>query len=408
MTSRIKTAQLFKTFLFLLAILLIVSGRDFFSNFINRDSPDSISSTATIIKDYCLENAGISKGKENCYGEEFKKLAEQNGPEFSFKVLDSLHKMDPDSIGCHLIAHGIGWGSYKKEPSNWRTLVQNMPTICSYGGIHGVIESYILSLPDKSLNREVIPTICGEAPRGNCNHIVGHLLLVQTEADVDKALDLCSVFTSSVQRNLCIPGVFMENETALNLVAHDLVPKSWFNWSLRFEELEKLCRSYAGEFAEGCWQELSHVILYKFNNDPKKTFDFCATAQVPNGAKKCKKHALQIIATLRSFDFANLEYICSIPQKDDPTFENGCYSALIASALYTTPSKVPEAVSFCNSLGKEFQQSCFSMIGSISFSIPIVGEITVDACKTAPEEFRNYCLGVSRSNNQDQYIRSDD
>jgi predicted ATPase len=39
-------------------------------------------------------NSGKTKGKANCYSEEFKKIAEQNGPEFSFNVLESLQKMD--------------------------------------------------------------------------------------------------------------------------------------------------------------------------------------------------------------------------------------------------------------------------------------------------------------------------
>lgn len=192
----------------------------------------------------------------------------------------------------------------------------------------------------------------------------------------------------------------MEYQTALNLVAHDLVPKSWLNWPPRLGELEKLCRSYKGKFAEGCWEEIVHVALVKFNNDPKMIFDFCSTAQVPNGAKKCKRHSIGIIGASRNFDLSNLKAICSIPQKNNPSFEMECYPALVASALSTIPSMVPQSVSFCNSLDNEFKPSCFSMIGAVSFSIQKVKDQLPTACKIVAPDLKNYCLGLSSSPNQ--------
>jgi len=160
----------------------------------------------------------------------------------------------------------------------------------------------------------------------------------------------------------------MEYQTALNLVAHDLVPKSWLNWANRLPELEKLCRSYDGKYAEGCWEEIVHVALVKFNNNPKLIFDFCSTAQVSNGAKRCKRHSLGIIGASKNFDLASLKSMCAIAQKDDPNFEAECYPALVSSSLSTIPSAVPEAKAFCASLEEKFRPSCFSMIDLVSSS----------------------------------------
>ncbi len=310
------------------------------------------------------------------------------------------------------MAHGIGWGSYKRDPENWRALIQNMNSSCNYGAIHGVLEGYIKSLPDKSLKREVIGSICGENPRADCNHIIGHLLLVQTDADVDKALDLCEVFTDARQNSFCISGVFMEYQTALNLVAHDLVPKSWLNWAPRLPELEKLCRSYGGKQAEGCWEEIIHVALVAFNNDPSRTWALCNSAQVPNGAKRCKRHSIGVIGASKNFDLPSLKSMCSIPQKNqkneaqsDPSFEAECSPALVSSALSTIPTGVPEAVSFCGSLAPKFQPSCFSMIGAMAFSSEIIKNELQNACKNVAPDLQNYCLGVSSSLNQ-PYIRN--
>ncbi len=410
MLAKIKTKHLLRIFFFLCIALLAVFAWSFLRS---KNSPENLSdkaeAMAKTVGEYCLENANLSKGKENCYSEEFKKIAEKNGPEFSFQVLNSLQRTDRDAIGCHLISHGIGWGSFKREPNNWRTLVQNMPTICNYGAIHGVLESYILSLPEKSLSRETIPTICGETPRADCNHIVGHLLLVQTEAKVDPALDLCEVFKNNPRQNeFCISGVFMEFQTALNLIDHDLVPRSWLNWPARLDELEKMCRSYQGKQAEGCWEEIVHVALAKFNNDPKKIFDLCSSAQVPEGAKKCKRHSLGIMGASKNFYLPDLKSICMIPQKNDPGFEGECYPNMVASALSTIPTMVPDAVDFCNSLEDKFQKSCFSMIGMMSHSNPGIKEALPLACKEAPENMRNFCLGISSSMNPNDIIRSND
>ena len=363
MISKIKTthlAYLFLALLILYEVAILTYGK--------VETKESFGSLATSVVDYCTKNAVFNKGKENCYAEEFKKIGEEYGPESSFQVLSKLQMIDKSSLGCHLISHGIGWGSYKREPKNWRGLIQRMPTVCNYGAIHGVLESYILSLPEKSLSREIIPTICGKTPRADCNHIVGHLLLVQTDADVPKALDLCEVFQDdATQNNHCISGVFMEYQTALNLVSHDLVSESWLNWPARISELEMMCRAQVGKFAIGCWEEIVHAAAVTFQNDAKKVFDFCASAQSTEGGHKCKRHAIGVMGASRNFNLASLGYMCELPQKNDSTFKEECYSALVASALSTIPSLTSEAVSFCNSVASQFKPSCFSMIGNMQF-----------------------------------------
>lgn len=385
--------QLLKISIILLFVLLVANGRNLFSKPGGENGENRATQNAALAaRDYCQDSANQRTGKEDCYAKKFQEIAEAAGPEFSFKILDNLQRADPKAIGCHLIAHGIGLGSYKREPNNWRTLIQNMNPSCSYGAIHGVLESYIGSLPDKSLKKEIIPTICGKAPRADCNHIVGHLLLVQTDADVGRALDLCEVFASPMQNNFCISGVFMEYQTALNLVAHELVPESWLNWPPRLGELEKLCRSYDDKYAEGCWEEIVHVALVVFRNDPKKIFDFCGTAQVPEGVKKCRRHSIGIIGASRNFNLADLKNVC-IPQKDDLDFERECYPTLVSSALSTIPSAVPESVAFCGILQDEFQPACFSMVGMMAHSSPVIKDLLPSACRAAPAEYRKYCLG---------------
>lgn len=349
MESKLKISDLIITLVVLVALVLIIG--------IQKESKSDI---AARIKSKCT--SGPIGGKETCYSKEFEGLASKQGPKFSFDVLHLLQGIDPKAKGCHLISHGIGEGSYRRDPKNWQGLIENMPMECNYGSIHGVIQGYIGSLPDKTLTKEIIPSICGQNPRADCNHIVGHLILVETDTDVSKALDFCEVFSDVGQRDFCQTGVFMEYSTALNLINHGLVPKSWLNWPARLDEIEKLCRSYDREKAINCWTEIVHVALVKFNNDPNLIFNLCDKAPLAEATKRCKRHSLGVMAASRQFDLANLKYICHIPQKNDSNFEDECYGDFVSSTLSTIPTMISEVVSFCRSLDKKFESSCLSVI----------------------------------------------
>lgn len=382
-------------FVFLCFSIFVISDLFVFANKnINKEISES-DKQALVIRDFCTVKENLTRGKEGCYSKEFRILAEKSGPFVSFEVLHSLQQIDFEAIGCHLMAHSIGKGSYKREPQNWRVLVQNMEPSCNYGAIHGVLEAYVNSLPERSLKRDVIPTICGENPRADCNHIIGHMLLVETDANVKKALDLCEVFKDKLQNEYCLSGVFMEYQTAINIVEHELAPESWMNWPARFGDLEKMCRSYDGKYAVSCWEEIVHVALVSLHNEPQKIFDFCGTAQVLEGVKKCRRHSMGIMGAAMGFDFKKMKSICTIKQIDDIDFEKECYPSLVASALSTVPAMAKEAVSFCNDLDDQFKMPCFSMIGNVGFSNQLVREQLPQVCKKADRDFREYCLGNS-------------
>lgn len=302
--------------------------------------------------------------KETCYYQEFIKIGEEKGSEEAFETLFALQKIDQSAQGCHLMAHGIGTGSYRNDPDNWQELIRNISSACSYGGPHGVIEEYLQDSGQK-MTKEFIPQICGSEPRADCNHIVGHLILVETEADINKAIDLCGVFTDNYQREFCLTGVFMEYQTALNLIVHGYAPESWRNWPARVPELEKTCRSYDGENAVACWKEISHAVIAKFRGEPQKVFDFCNSAQAVEAALECKHHSIGIMAASHRFDLENLKSMCLIPQKNEPDFEGQCYIQLAASTLSTIPDAKDKVEAFCRGLSDEYRNDCLNRLPTL-------------------------------------------
>ena len=348
----------------LIGLIIIAAGFVLYLNMGGSGGDALPESQAALIMFNNCKDSSRSGGleTETCYYKEFISLAEEKGSEFSFKTLTALQQLDNSAIGCHLLSHGIGTGSYRKNPGNWQELIRDINSTCSYGAPHGVIEEH-LSTSGQRMTKEFIPQICGPQPRADCNHIVGHLLLVETEANVDKALVLCDVFKDDRQNEFCLLGVFMEYQTALNLINHGYAPESWKNWPARLPELEKMCRSYDGKNAIACWEEIVHVALMKFKNDPEKIFNFCDLSPIADAAIKCRRHSIGIMATAKKFDLESMKPICKIMQQVNLDFEADCYIQLVASAMSTLPDFSERAYRFCNGLDEEFTGKCSNYVG---------------------------------------------
>jgi hypothetical protein len=355
----------------------------------DKEYAGTVTSVAgTVLKNCANGTRKSEQNKETCYSVEFSKVALANGPEYAFKVLYALQGEDRSAYGCHFIAHGIGYGTYKRNPADWQKDITTIDPGCSYGAPMGIIELYAASLPGGVFTKEFIPTICGEHPRADCNHIVGHLLLADEsmKGNVERALPICQVFTDKTQRKFCQTGVFMEHITAQNLIAHGYADSSFLNWPARLPEIEKLCREHTGEEAVACWEESSHAVVQKFPNDPGKVFDFCNSAPLTEAAYWCKRHSIGIIAGTKNFDISSLAFMCELPQPvNDPTFKKDCYDGLAGSAISTTPQDAGYVIAFCDMISKEYRAGCFGRIGNSLLAMGRKMEDITPLCQSSKE-----------------------
>ncbi len=331
--------------------------------------------------------------REYCYSSEFKKISAQHGSVYAFKKLEELKKIDIVALGCHWIAHGIGTGEYLKDPSNWR---QNLPKInqtCNYGAQHGIVEAYIGTLPEGKITNENIISVCGDNPINDCNHIVGHIVLVSFGGDIDEALNTCKVFTQTLQNHYCNQGVFMENITALNLIDHKIVTEKYLDWSARLDEMELMCKKYSDPIAMACWEEITHAAVVKYSQEPNKVFDLCNESPSTEGRNKCKTHAIGILTASYGFDLNKMSKLCKIPQALDPEFENQCYANIVGSTLSTVPEKLSQTVDFCDSLeNNDFASKCFAMIYTMSNSGLFSGDSVKKTCSEKNRKYGDLCL----------------
>jgi hypothetical protein len=341
------------------------------------------------------------RNREQCYSKAFGALTTETNMQHSFEVLRELQQVDPAARGCHLIAHAISTAETVKDPSKWREIMNSAPQDCSYGAAHGALEVHSASMPDGKLPKSEIPTICNNPDTNNCTHILGHLLLIVNDNKIPESIKECeSLPHNDMGKFECLTGIFMERITALNLVEHGLADESYLNWPARMPELEKLCREQTGTASVACWKEIAHAALVKFNNNPQMIVNFCETAPGETETRECIDHSLGILGSVYNFELDKMGHICEVRAKA-PGFKNRCYAQLVSATISTTPGQIPEAVKFCSNIGKEFQETCFTMLGnSLHSTDPAHKKILNQECAHAPSEFRQRCEFGGNSNIQ--------
>lgn len=353
-------------------------------------TPTPLSPTVQEALAACGNQSGQAN-KESCYSNFFMQVAEEHDAVFAFRTLNELQRVDPDAIGCHFIGHGIGYGTYKKNPANWQNDFREISQECTYGAMHGVLELAISDLPD-GLTRELLPTICGDTPRGDCNHIIGHLTLLEAEGDISEALTYCDVLTDGLQREFCESGVFMEHMTAFNLISHGLADESYLDWAGRVDGVRDLCNTFGGSNGVQCWKEIAHMVVVSEAGNAQKVFDYCNTAPTSASRFECRNHSIGILAAGLNFDYRKTPRICDAKQ-NELWFKEICYVGIVTSALSTLPDSVPDAIKYCENLDGEYRSACFSGIGNIiGFNTFYDFDNPEELCESAPDEYRHQCI----------------
>lgn len=331
--------------------------------------------------------------KQTCYSKAMKNVALEKGASHAYKVLEALQQIDKEATNCHFIAHGIGWGLYEKNPSDWRKLINESPSTCGYGEQMGIIERYIYRLPKGTLDQSSMPELCGPNPKADCNHGVGHIALVLSKNNLERATKLCESLDTS-QKSTCFDGMMMERFIGENLREHKIIPQNTSNWSTKIPDDKKFCGQFSGPLLLACWQEIAHPAYYYFNRNPKKIFNFCNEAPTPDATLKCMKHSLILIAGGLNYDLTALKDTCQTGKAITISFEKDCYRTLAAIKLnFTSLDKANDLILFCTNAPPAYQPTCFNTIGPTLKSLHTPFNQIQSFCAKAPREYRKTCVG---------------
>ena len=379
--------------LFLLNIGIIIELGFLFHSF--RLSPTDAASvnkqvdeTARLLESKC-ENEG-----QVCYSLAFRDITKSHSLPFVLKTLEQLQTLDPTTRGCHLIAHSISAAETEKNPSDWLALLRSMDVNqCSGGLLHGVIETH--SGVDKSfvLNGKLINETCDYVAKNkgggvlNCAHIMGHIALAQRAGNISQAVDLCGEVESKLQYE-CYSGIFMENETRDNLIAHNIAEKiPWNEKTTQAQEV--ICKSYSGDQAKACWREVAHLYVFISRNDPTEVSKLCQNASVADGVRDCYFHALGIMGSLSTWDPSKNKVLCE-PYKDDLETYKQCAQRFIGSLMASSLHFAPQAVQFCITIDTSSTQSCLEYLSKI-FQRDTYKNNRAELCKLLPPQYAKTC-----------------
>lgn len=383
----------------LILVFIIVLDLFFLFQFQSADAQEEakkeqskVVALAERIEEACQKDS--SKG--NCYTDMFMKIGKDYDLSLSLKILKELGTDRGRLRDCHVIAHKLMIEEVRKQPQKWEELLKIVdPNICNYGFIHGIIEGKTQVDPTFELSPATIPSFCAamlekKAERGvdqTCSHIVGHVLLVQTKGDVDKAIKICLGIPLTLQKE-CASGIFMENFTRENLVAHGIAEAVPWD-DVTISTTEELCNQYEKEIAAGCWQEISHLYNHRAQKDSKLVLKDCMKAPQMALRQSCYLHS---VATAIQNPQATKDYynkLCSV--FDDRSFETQCHYTAVKALLNSSVQPSKNAITYCSSLSSEAEE-CFRII-HYYLNERLSKDLLTDYCSNADRRYRQLCTG---------------
>ncbi len=324
-----------------------------------------------------------------CYGKLLAGFAKKEDISIVLKTLDLVQNLDPRTRDCHMMAHLMSSAYVSKNPKNWQNLIKSVNiTSCSYGFLHGSLEELSRSDPSFEINPQTIPKICAmigkikntqNTQTAGCAHIIGHILLskqcnMPIIDAIKQSTDQCAQIATPL-RHECYAGIFMESFQRRNLAAECGTP--YVKWTQETaEKQESICKSYSGEAAGGCWQEMAHLYTALTPYDPKKVFQACQRAPTREDIVFCYIHATDGLMLKPNPDSKYVNSVCK-PIEEDPEAYGRCVDEVVYSLIYASPKFAGLASSFCKSIPDNYKGRCLS---SLSNSAKTAGYNNLNIC----------------------------
>lgn len=362
------------------------------------------------LADKVEENCSDHNWKPSCYDEEIPKLMSSISMEDAFRVVKLLQKKDERYLYCHVVAHKLSYQEAAKDPEGWKDVITRCPTsFCNNGCLHGALmerfNSEILSDEQIEFIKPDLMDVCEprdkwnpvEMERSMCYHGLGHMFMFITNADINKALDLCELVGNKGDgRNYvqtCSQGVFMILYQPIEpedfALIENIAPEN-------IKERDSLCKNYTGLYFQSCMIEswplsVNKVIEQKNGNrvaNPKELIKACSYALSQDIQLACYETWFSLLAVdlLINNKDPNDEYIkyfnlCdNLPEKiKEECFNYGAFRLMQIDPAYTSKALalcagaeaygssdacykrlVRDGVYFFNPESVEFKQYCES------------------------------------------------
>jgi cytochrome c553 len=297
-----------------------------------------------------------------CLEQAFGNLAYEDGPK---AALDKLAELQNDPVvagACHPIAHKIG-----------PAFVAGNGT-CGSGYYHGLLQWKLAGVSADQVGA-VARTACNdEEIKANafnyyqCDHGLGHGLMLYTGYDLPDALDYCHQLATEFDQVACSGGVFMENQSSSFGLRTKWLKKDNLLYPCNSELVQRRDKLY-------CYLLVTSHILPNVNGDWKKTADWCRKSE-RGWAEICFQSYGRDVAGNAGRDPRGMKQLCA----QAGSGEKDCIYGAIRDVMNNNPQD-PNGQAFCEIVSPGFRPYCYFGMGTILGTQQNTPETRRQACE---------------------------
>lgn len=345
-------------FFFGVIILIIISSAYYYIH--NKFIFQKNEQLATTVVQKCRDNSNWKV----CYSKELEKINKKTNFADTLTIMELIKKGDSKTNFCHIMAHNVVASEVEKKPAKWLSVLKylNDPYSCNTGFIHGLVEAEKKYNPNVKFDETGIKNLCQavfDETRTSfyypCAHAAGHVLLVESSAQIDPAADICNKLPRHMQ-DPCLEGVFMEYINKPNLIFHGLATGPLKKDEIAEAGMIKLCNKYIEKTAVGCWKALALVINETKKADILKIKEVCNKSNSLEASRECYFRSFDYALNEDHFNPQQINDLCQEYENSSQEFK--CYENAIISLLYKKEKNVKLVQALCKSASNTFQSQC--------------------------------------------------
>jgi mono/diheme cytochrome c family protein len=294
-----------------------------------------------------------------CFEQAFGNLAYEEGPGAALKKLAEMSSSNPVVAGgCHPIAHKIGAGGLLHFEGDVGKAFADGDGTCGSGFYHGLLQWKLAGARADQV-AGVAASVCN-APEikenafiyYQCDHGLGHGLMLYTAYDLPKALDYCHKLNTEFDRVSCSGGVFMENQSSSFGLRTKWLSKKNLLYPCNSELVNREDKLY-------CYLLVTSHILPNVNGDWKKTADWCRRGERA-WIQYCFQSYGRDVAGNAGRDPEGMKSLCA----QAGSGEKECIYGAVRDVMNNN-AQDPNGKAFCEIVKATFRGYCFYGLGTI-------------------------------------------
>jgi mono/diheme cytochrome c family protein len=346
-----------------------------------------------------LEDCPTAASENRCYEQAFANLAYEDGPR---AALDEFQRLEARNravfVNCHQIAHMIGAGGLLHFEGNVGKAFAEGNSTCGSGYYHGLLQ-WKLAGVESSQVAAIAREVCNDPEiKANgfnyyqCDHGLGHGLMLYTAYDLPQALRFCHKLQSNFDQTSCTGGVFMENLSSSFGVKTNWLDKKNLLYPCDSKLVSENDKTY-------CYTIVAQRILPAVDYDWGKTADWCRRSE-PGWADECfQSFGRSVASATRSAGRATVGAAAARMQTlchKAGSGEQDCITGAVIDVLNNNSTDLT-VKAFCNTVRVASRNTCYRAIGfMVALQHPDAAG-RQEACRQFATNAENYAQCLSRA-----------